>query len=266
MHAKIVNETLPMKRLENIRTELVADAFLKLDIEDRTIPGIQPLEPDMRVCGPVFTAEYADLSDTRKSLYEFNRFMVDIVPKNTILVIENSGDISKAGVWGELVSISAQARGVSGVITNGRVRDTDAIKTLGFPVFATGKAVHNSNKAYKVVATQSEISLNGVTIRADDIILADSSGVVVISLKDIEKVVAFAEKKMQDEIKIARLARTGMSLEDIHQIMTQQKNEPVTFEMTGLAKLGIFAAVTSVLVAGACYLSSSEHADSSSIP
>lgn len=266
MHAKIVNETLHMERLKNIRTELVADAFLKLNIEDRTIPGIQPLDSVMRVCGPVFTAEYADLSDTRESLYEFNRFMVDKVPKNSVLVIENSGDISKAGVWGELVSISAQARGISGVITNGRVRDTDSVKTLGFPVFATGKAVHNSNKAYKVVATQTEINLNGVTIRTDDIILADSSGVVVISLQDIEKVVEFAEKKMQDEIKIARLARTGMSLEEIHQIMTQKKNEPVTFEMTNLTKLGIFAAAASVMIAGACYLSSGEYVGSSSTP
>lgn len=160
---------LLLERLKKIRTELVADAFLKLNIEDRTITGIQPLESSMTVCGHVYTAQYADLSNDEEPVFEFNRFLVDRVPRNSILVIGNSGDISQAGVWGELVSISAQARGILGVITNISIRDTDAVKALGFPVFTTGKAVHNSNKAYKVVAQQTEIRLNGVKIRPDDI-------------------------------------------------------------------------------------------------
>lgn len=245
-----------IKRLKKMRTELVADAFLKLKIEDRTIPGIQPLDSTMTLCGSVYTAQYANLQDERPALYEFNRYVMDAVPKDHILVIENTGDISKAGVWGELVSIAAKARGLLGVITNGGVRDTSSIIKVGFPVFATAKAIHNSNKAFKVVAVQSDITLGGAKIRPNDIILADDSGVVVISPIDLKRVVEFAEKKMKDEVIISKLAQTGKSLEDIHNIMTQQKELPQS-RISTLLTFSLFTAVASVTAGIGAYCLSS---------
>lgn len=53
------------------------------------------------------------------------------------MVITTNGE-HHAGVWGELMTVAATARGVTGVVIDGLVRDVDPIERLGFPVFARG--------------------------------------------------------------------------------------------------------------------------------
>src|SRR5260370_13622416 len=40
------------------------------------------------------------------------------------------------GVWGEVLTVAAMARGIAGLVVDGSVRDLGAIRRLGFPVFA----------------------------------------------------------------------------------------------------------------------------------
>jgi regulator of RNase E activity RraA len=250
-------------RLKNLRTELIADAFAKLpNIEKRIINGVPPLDKTTKICGPAFTAVYTDITDSRDKLFQFNRFHIDKIPKNSVLVIENSGKLDLASVWGELVSLAAKARGVLGTITNGYVRDADQIELAKYPVFATGKAISNSNEYYKVVAIQTDVTIKGVAIRPGDIILADNSGIVVIAPNDLNRVVEFAEKKNLDESRITELIRKGKSLEEIHQLMTSPNNTTADnlplFQKykNNLSSLGLFAVATAV-IGTACYIAKS---------
>ena len=58
-----------------------------------------------------------------------------------MLVITTTGERT-AGVWGGLLSTSAQARGAVGCVIDGLTRDVAEIQTIGFPVFGLGSDAH----------------------------------------------------------------------------------------------------------------------------
>src|SRR6516165_3916072 len=51
------------------------------------------------------------------------------------------------GVWGEVLTVAAMARGIAGLVLDGSVRDLGAIRRMGFPVFARGTALRGTTKS-----------------------------------------------------------------------------------------------------------------------
>lgn len=248
-----------LERLKKLRTELIADACSKLKINCRNVIDISPLDKSMKICGTAYTIEYADKDDPRHAQYEFNRFIIDNIPSDSVIVIENFGNIDAATVWGELVSLAAKTKGILGTITNGRIRDADKIESLHYPVFSSGKHLLGSNEAYKIVAHKTTVKLNGVTINHGDIILADNSGIVVIDLNDLNKIIECAETKDRDEAKISNLIKQKISLAEIHKIMISNNDKSANASFLpkykiSVTKFSLFAALTTSVVLGATYL------------
>ena len=71
---------------------------------------------------------------------------------------------------GEIMSQQAVALGVAAVVIDGAVRDSEAIRELGFPMFAAGL---NPNGPTKSVAGRLNhpISIGGVTVRPGDLVV-----------------------------------------------------------------------------------------------
>src|SRR5689334_21631301 len=61
-----------------------------------------------------------------------------------VLVVDAAGHV--AGYWGEILAVAAQARGIAGLVIDGGVRDTAALRARGFPVWAVGTSVHGTVK------------------------------------------------------------------------------------------------------------------------
>lgn len=118
------------------------------------------------------------------------------------------------GVWGEILTVAAMARGIAGLVLDGSVRDLGGIRRLGFPVFARGTALPGTAKSARGtigVAT----TCGGALVWPGDIIVADESGIVVIRPDKIEEVLASAENRCRKEVTMMnelRGGRTTMSL------------------------------------------------------
>lgn len=108
-----------------------------------------------------------------------------------VMKIEDGDDI--AGMGG-LMGTAMSARGYAGAVIDGGVRDVAYLRKIGFPVYATGIVPSTSVHHYRFAGSQIPIACDGVTVKAGDIIAADSDGVVVVPRAEAEKVLVLAQQ------------------------------------------------------------------------
>jgi 4-hydroxy-4-methyl-2-oxoglutarate aldolase len=118
------------------------------------------------------------------------------------------------GVWGEVLTVAAMARCIAGLVLDGSVRDLDAIRRLGFPVFARGTALPGTAKSGRGtigVAT----TCGGALVWPGDIIVADESGIVIIPPGEAQLVLARAEERCRKEAAMMDELRAGRTTIDL---------------------------------------------------
>ena len=108
-----------------------------------------------------------------------------------VMVVENGQDI--AGMGG-LMGTAMAARGYSGAVIDGGVRDVAYLRKIGFPVFATGIVPSTSVHHYRFAGSQIPVVCNGVPVNPGDIVVADSDGVAVVPKAQAQAVLALAQQ------------------------------------------------------------------------
>ncbi len=101
------------------------------------------------------------------------------------------------GLWGDLATTSAMARGVAGVVADGAVRDAVTIRERGFPVWSAALSPRGANKSAFGTALVT-VSCGGVQVSPGDVIVADDDGVVVVPLARVDEVRAAAAAEARE--------------------------------------------------------------------
>ncbi|HVO60897.1 MAG TPA: RraA family protein [Terriglobales bacterium] len=94
-----------------------------------------------------------------------------------VMVVEDGADI--AGMGG-LMGTAMYARGYSGAVIDGGLRDAAYLRKIGFPVFALGMVPSTSVNHYRFAGANITVTCDGVPVNAGDIVTADNDGVVVV--------------------------------------------------------------------------------------
>jgi RraA family protein len=165
---------------------------------------IAPLAPSMRIAGTALTVE------VRPGDNLMIHAAMAMAKPGDVLVIDGKGDESCA-LMGEIMVSQCMAIGIAGVIVYGSVRDTEAIRELGFPMYAVGA---NPNGPTKLVPGRLNwpVSVGGVTVQAGDLVVADADGVVVVEPAKVPAVLEQAKQKLADETKRIEGIRNGSQL------------------------------------------------------
>ena len=108
-----------------------------------------------------------------------------------VMVVEDGADI--AGMGG-LMGTAMAARGYTGAVIDGGVRDVAYLRKIGFPVYATGIVPSTSVHHYRFGGSQIPVNCDGVTVNAGDIVAADSDGVVVVPRASAQEVLKLAQQ------------------------------------------------------------------------
>jgi 4-hydroxy-4-methyl-2-oxoglutarate aldolase len=128
-------------------------------------------------------------------------------PAGSVLAVDVGGE-EEFGYWGEVLATGAEARGITGLVIDGGVRDSAALERHGFPVFATAVALRGASKsAPGTVGLPVEVG--GVRVEAHDVLVGDSDGVVVVRAADIDKVLAAGQAREQEEQGLFSALRGG---------------------------------------------------------
>jgi regulator of RNase E activity RraA len=107
-----------------------------------------------------------------------------------VQVVEDGADI--AGMGGEMGTTMA-ARGFAGAIVDGGVRDTSYLEQIRFPVFGTGIVPSTSVNHYTFGGANIPVVCDGVPVSANDVIVADNDGVVVVPRARAAEVLTMAQ-------------------------------------------------------------------------
>ena len=154
---------------------------------------ITPLASTMRFAGPAVTVE------VRPGDNLMIHAALALAKPGDVLVVDGKGDVSSA-LMGEIMCQQAVALGVAGVVIDGAVRDSEAIRELGFPMYAAGL---NPNGPTKSVAGRLNhpISIGGVSVNPGDLVVGDADGVTVIERAKAMDLLPLAAEKVAAETK-----------------------------------------------------------------
>ncbi|URI05955.1 RraA family protein [Aquincola tertiaricarbonis] len=154
---------------------------------------IAPLSPGMRFAGPALTVE------VRPGDNLMIHAAMAIAKPGDVILVDGKGDLSSA-LMGEIMSQQCAAIGVAAVVIDGAVRDSEAIRELGLPMYAAGL---NPNGPTKFVPGRLNhpICIGGVTVYPGDLVVGDADGVTVVERAKAAAMLPLAEEKVAAETK-----------------------------------------------------------------
>jgi len=169
---------------------------------------IKPMDPFRRVCGPAVTVSGrpGDNLILHKAIY---------VAEPGDVLVATVGGYTEAGPWGEIMTVAAQVRKIAGLIIDGSVRDTSAIRGLGFPVFSKAISIKGTTKE-TLGLINHPINMCGITIRPGDVVLGDADGVVVVAAADLSGVLEKCRQRREKEEKVVEEIKRGKSTLEIY--------------------------------------------------
>lgn len=125
-----------------------------------------------------------------------------------VVVVEDVDDPAGAGAFlGEVNGSLLAALGIAGLVTNGRVRDVNELRQLGYSVFARGLCVARSYM--RLVDVGSAVTVAGMTVSPGDIIHGDEHGVLDIPTEAIPQILDKAELIREDEQNVVNWSRSN---------------------------------------------------------
>jgi 3-hexulose-6-phosphate synthase/6-phospho-3-hexuloisomerase len=197
--------------LSSVSTPNISDAMHRKG----AMAGIVPVCRDARMVGRAVTVQ-GFAGDWAKPVEA-----VDIAEPGDVLVISNDG-VTHVACWGELATMSAMQRGLSGVVIDGAARDIDDIRRLGFPVFSRAVAP-NAGEPKGFGEINAEVRCGGQLVRPGDWIAGDASGVVVVPRERAAEIARRALEVKKTEERIREEIRRGGTLSQVSDLIRWEK-------------------------------------------
>jgi regulator of RNase E activity RraA len=137
---------------------------------------------DGKIAGFAVTVQMDKAEGSAASAVTPMQTVIDTAAANSVYVMAVADGDDIAGIGG-LMATAMNARGFSGAVIDGGVRDVAYLKKIAFPVYATGIVPSTSVGHYRA-SGNVPVTVGGVRVNPGDIVVADADGVVSIP-KDI---------------------------------------------------------------------------------
>jgi RraA family protein len=124
-----------------------------------------------------------------------------------VIVVDAGGDLTNA-LFGEIMTATAVARGVAGIVLNGAVRDSEEIGEGTFPLYAAG-VTHRGPYKDGPGEINVPIAIDGMVIEPGDMMVGDADGLLCIPFADVDAILEATRKKMEIEAQMLRDIAAG---------------------------------------------------------
>nr|WP_274637740.1 fumarylacetoacetate hydrolase family protein [Microbacterium bovistercoris] len=211
-------------KLERAPVAGLSAQLRKRGLNNVAIDGLVPMHPDAKLIGTAKTLRFVpnreDLFRAHGGGYNPQKQAFDAVGPGEVIVIEARGDAG-AGTLGDILAIRAHAAGAAGIVTDGAVRDYDAVAAVGIPVFSQGS--HPAVLGRKHVAWDHDLTVacGGATVQPGDVIVGDSDGVIVIPTAMVEEVVDAALAQEDEDGWVAAQVAAGHRIDGLFPMNAQ---------------------------------------------
>ncbi|MDE0545966.1 fumarylacetoacetate hydrolase family protein [Microbacterium sp. C7(2022)] len=189
------------EKLEKAPVAGLSQQLRKRGLDNISLDGVRPMHPGAKLVGTARTLRFVpnreDLFRSHGGGYNAQKRAFDAVGEGEVIVIEARGERG-SGTLGDVLAIRARARGAVGIVTDGGVRDHDAVAAVGIPVYSAGAHPAVLGRKHVPWDTDLTIACGGATIQPGDVIVGDADGVIVIP-PGIADEVADAALAQEDE-------------------------------------------------------------------
>ena len=171
--------------LRKVTTATITTMLLKKGIRRCWMSGAKPLVPGGdRLVGPAFTLRFVPVREDLATPESWasprsTRAAIEDMPDGCFAVADAMG-VTIAGIFGDILCARMVKRHVTGLITDGVVRDVAGVLATNLPVWCAGVAAPASVNGLTFVGWQEAIACGGCAIFPNDVIVVDDDGAVVI--------------------------------------------------------------------------------------
>jgi 4-hydroxy-4-methyl-2-oxoglutarate aldolase len=170
-------------------------------------PRVRAAWPGAQLAAPAFTVQCPPADNLA--------IHVGVVraPAGSALVVQVDG-VPERGYWGEVLATAAEARGLAGLVIDAGVRDVDALRHHGFPVFSSCIALRGTVKEAGGTIG-GPVRVGDVTVRTGDWVVGDTDGVVVVASRAVDEVLAAGRARADKEEGLFARLRDGATTIDL---------------------------------------------------
>ncbi|MDH4265950.1 MAG: RraA family protein [Deltaproteobacteria bacterium] len=199
---KLIEGFLPLS------TSTISDALDRFGLR-AGCEGIFPIVPGVKMAGPAFTLRYVPVGQVKGTVGDY----IDIAQPGDVIVLDNNGR-TDCTVWGDILTVVAQRKGIHGTVIDGVCRDVPNILKEKYPIFTRGRFMMTGKDRVMVEAMNVTVSIGKTQVKPGDIMIGDDSGVVVVPRERAEEVLKLALEIETAENQIEEAVRSGLSLKE----------------------------------------------------
>ncbi len=213
----LVDDAMIETARAKLYTAVLSDVLDQLGYRHQVLPPqIRPLDEGLVMVGRARTGLYRDVYHVPRdhNPYALEIALIDDLRPGDVAVL-GCGTSGRIAPWGELLTTASRARGATGCVTDGLVRDIKMIRTLQFPVFHGGIGPLDSRGRGEVCAIDVPIECAGVTVNPGDLVFGDADGVLVVPQPIVKQALKLAVEKVEGEDRTRAELQEGALLADV---------------------------------------------------
>ncbi len=212
---RVLFRKLARAPLEAVWSRLAAKGY-----EHCFINELEALHPDRRLVGRARTIRYLPTRpDLREQIYskrkQLNYVSAEEAQPGDVLVFDAGGD-TRSAVSGEITTVRFLARGGTGLIVDGALRDVPEIAGMPLQVYQRRGQASSVRPNLMSVDYQVPVRVGNVTVRPGDLLLGERHGILVIPAAIAEEVVDAALAKEDLESFQRKLLLEGRSIYGVY--------------------------------------------------
>ncbi|SDT26039.1 fumarylacetoacetate hydrolase family protein [Microterricola viridarii] len=215
--ASVLTEEIK-EQIAGVAVATLSVALRKRGYHDIFIDGVFSNHPGARMIGTAKTLRFIpfrpDLFASHAGGFNAQKVAFDTVNPGEVLVVEARGQRG-TGTVGDVLALRAQVRGAAGIVTDGGVRDFDAVAQFDIPVFSQGAHPSVLGRKHVPWEVDATIACGGAAVQPGDIIVGDGDGVIVIPPQLLAEVVAEAAEQERQDAYVAEQVAAGESVDGL---------------------------------------------------
>lgn len=208
-------------KLAGVATATLASLLLKRGLSNLTIDGVRPVLPGAKLVGTARTLRYLplreDLARTHGAGFNQQKQAIDGIGAGEILVMDARRDPT-SGTLGDILALRARERGAAGIVTDGGLRDSEAVREVGMPVYYAAEHPAVLGRRHVPWDRDVPVACGGALVQPGDILVGDADGVVLVPPDIAEEVAGAAVDQELQETFIAEQVAKGASVRGLYPI------------------------------------------------
>jgi 2-keto-4-pentenoate hydratase/2-oxohepta-3-ene-1,7-dioic acid hydratase in catechol pathway/regulator of RNase E activity RraA len=214
--------------LREVSTATLTVQLKKRGIRDSFIAGLHSTRPGERLLGYAHTLRYVplreDVRDADDAELNAQKRAVESIGPGEVLVMDARG-VEDAGTIGDILATRAMARGATGIVTDGGIRDADAVAAIPIPTYHRSRHAAVLGLRHFPLETNVPIACGGALVMPGDVIVGDGDGVLVVPAAMAEEVAHDALEQEEREAWALERVQAGESVRGIYPLGEERRED-----------------------------------------